>query len=80
MKKSEDTFLGVQQKNDAEYLKKIAETGGHITNLTDQERQAFYDSMHGDAIRMAQSGKVKVINYDFLMEVEKYLKEYREKR
>ena len=77
MRKTENVFVGVQQKNDADYLQKIADDGGVITNLTPSEKQAFYDSMADDALRMTNSGEVKVINYDFFKEIEALLKKYR---
>ena len=77
MRKTENVFVGVQQKNDADYLQKIADDGGVITNLTPSEKQAFYDSMADDALRMTNSGEVKVINYAFFKEIEALLKKYR---
>lgn len=77
IRKTENVFVGVQQQNDAEYLKKIEEDGGVVVNLTQAEKQAFFDSMHDDAMRMTSSGEIKVINYPFFIEIEKLLKEYR---
>jgi len=77
LRKTEGVFVGVQQKNDADYLQKIADDGGVLTNLTPSEKQAFYDSMADDALRMTKSGEVKVINYAFFKEIEALLKKYR---
>ena len=80
LSRAQKNFLGIQQKTDAEYLKKIEDEGGHLTNLTATEEQSFRDTMSEDAYKMTQSNEVKVINYAFYKEVEALLNEYRRGR
>ncbi len=80
IKRAEAKFIGVQQKNDGDYLKKMEDDGANLVRLTSEEIKAWQDSLTTDAKYMSTQTDVKVINYDFFTRIEKDLKEFRAKK
>lgn len=77
VEKAESKFIGVQQKNDNEYLDKIEKDGGNLVRLTKDELKLWENTLTTDAENMAKDSEVKVINFDFFSRIEADLKKLR---
>lgn len=77
VKKTEATFVGVQQETDKEYLNLMAQDGLTLVNLSKDELSVFEDTLMGDALAMSQSTDSTAINYSFFTKINQILKDYR---
>ncbi|NLM01477.1 MAG: TRAP transporter substrate-binding protein DctP [Treponema sp.] len=77
VKKAESKFIGVQQKNDSEFLDKIEKEGGTLVRLTPAEMKLWEETLTEDAKKLAEDKDIKVINVDFLQRVDADLRKFR---
>lgn len=77
VEKAEAKFIGVQQKNDSDYLKLMERDGATLVKLTPEEIALWEKSLSKDAHDMSTDPNIRVIDFDFFSRIEADLKAYR---
>jgi TRAP-type transport system periplasmic protein len=74
VKAAEKSFIEAQQNSDSDYLKRCADGGCTLINLTGDERKVMENTLRSDSAAMVKTG---IIDQSFYTDVDLLLKKYR---